>query len=253
MVRPRRNADGFGVDLLALSLFFCLLAAVVGLFALAEVETAATEAAAATTAAAAANYQPIDNSKAEELRSAVQSAQRLLDEQRNLARKIDYSITTRAVKTLGEETKRYRKGTLVSTQFADAEAAEKVLSDELNRLPPTPTPTLAPQPPDRPEELRGEYQGPYVLLECFQGYATVYPGAWRISDSPHEAEWQKLMNQIIKTGFVAIVVRPSGWTNGAYDKLQKRIFAQLGPSSTVGRVTFPLRVDDSIKPYLPGG
>jgi hypothetical protein len=91
-----------------------------------------------------------------------------------------------------------------------------------------------------------------VLLECENGRAVVYPGGWRITGQPSEADWKRLMDQIRQAGFVAFAVRPSGWYANAFDKLRVRMFRELGTSNSVGRSVFPIKENEPIKPYLPG-
>ncbi|HPA16356.1 MAG TPA: hypothetical protein PLU30_01320 [Verrucomicrobiae bacterium] len=105
-------------------------------------------------------------------------------------------------------------------------------------------------------EIVGNYRGPYVLIECRQGEAMVYPGKTRIESKPGPAAFGALISQIVKAGFVVIVVRPNGWFNDSYDALRPKIYEALAEKEreigrSINRCVFPLGGKDPIEPYLP--
>ena len=110
--------------------------------------------------------------------------------------------------------------------------------------------------PNRGAEVRrllGEYVGPYVLIECVENAAIVYPGRWRIPMEPSEPEIDRLVKQVSDAGFVAFVVRPQGWYMNSFDKLKELLTKQLQQAGRkdVSRTILPLESAESIENYLP--
>lgn len=103
----------------------------------------------------------------------------------------------------------------------------------------------------------GDYHGPFVLLECVEGSAIVYPGKTRIDMEAGADRLVPLVAQISEAGFVALAVRPSGWYSDSFDKLRERIYKMLDEAERkggkhVGRTTFPLEAHEPIDSYLSG-
>lgn len=104
--------------------------------------------------------------------------------------------------------------------------------------------------------MLGSYKGSYVLIECLEGGAIIYPGGTRIEMNPPKEQLTRLVDQIAKAGFVAFAVRPSGWYNNSYDKLKAVLYPELDrvvkeSGRSIGRNAFPLDSADDIRVYLP--
>ena len=111
-------------------------------------------------------------------------------------------------------------------------------------------------PTEEMTQILGQYKGPYVLVECIQDAAIVYPGKQRIEMNPSDDQVNQLIDQISKAGFIALVVRPDGWYGNSYDKLRKIIYDRLdviekNEGKHIGRSTFPLTSDGPIANFLP--
>jgi len=106
--------------------------------------------------------------------------------------------------------------------------------------------------------MLGSYKGSYVLLECVEGGANIYPGGTRITMNPSREQLTQLANRIARAGFVAFAVRPSGWYDNSYDRLKILLYPELNriakeTGRPIGRNAFPLDSGDPISVYLPPG
>src|SRR5258708_5263259 len=235
MLRQRERADRLSIDLIALPLVFCLLAAVVGLFALDE----ATSSPCCTPPPCCTPEQ-----RATELRRLISEAEELGLQQNALIRRLDYALTERDLSQKAGQADGLRQRASVVARIAEAEKTVAELQGELMRSSPAPS--------ARPHDgAFGTYSGPYVLVECKNGHAIVYPGGWRIPSEPSDSEFAKLSSQVKQAGFVAFAVRPSGWVDNSFHKLRRRVVQEIG-GAKIGRTEFPIDETEAIKPYLPG-
>ena len=106
------------------------------------------------------------------------------------------------------------------------------------------------------ERLFGGYQGEFVLVECIADAIVLHPAGRRIPLTELPAQSDALLQEIDRTGYVAIAVRPSGWRDQSFDQvralIRPHVDAQSGPTEQQIRWTeFPLPADESIEPYLP--
>ncbi|MCF3650771.1 hypothetical protein [Synoicihabitans lomoniglobus] len=104
--------------------------------------------------------------------------------------------------------------------------------------------------------LFDNYTGPYVLVECVDNAIIVYPGAQRISLNDLPAHQAALLEQIDEFGYVAIAVRPGGWTRDSFDAAKQLIYAHLdavrqSTGREIARTDFPIKAAEPIGPYLP--
>lgn len=240
-MKADRHTELLNLDVLALSLLCCLLASVVGVLVLGGEENAQ------------ANENTQENSptwtdlrqQSARLFVQVQEAERSRE---GIVAKLDYSMLERENHTLkfhisDIERKINLLRKLVVTKNESAKIAREL---EEKEKPITP----------EAKKMLGEYKGPYVLIECIEDEAFIYPGKERISMKPSKEQTEKLLNQIIKAGFVAFIVRPDGWYGNSFDKLRALICEKLDQAEKqgekyVGRSTFPLDAGASITNYLP--
>ena len=106
------------------------------------------------------------------------------------------------------------------------------------------------------ELLFGGYQGEFVLVECIGEAIIVHPSGRRISMAALPEEWEGLLQEIDRTGYVAIAVRPAGWRDQSFDQVREIIRTHLtaqptSPEDSVHWTEFPLQADESIMPYYP--
>ena len=107
-----------------------------------------------------------------------------------------------------------------------------------------------------PRRLQGRYGGRYVLIECVADAVVVYPGAQRLPAAMDAAQFDALIQRIDAAGFVAFAVRPSGWFKDSLDTVRPRVLKalaerQAGTQRRIGRTTLPLTADESIDDLLP--
>jgi hypothetical protein len=244
MIRPARASDGISIDLIALPLLFCLLAAVVGLFALAEEQPEIC-------CNPPRCCEPPPDPRVEQLEGLISTAELLLGDQAVLLRKGGFAVALKETHEAQSTIDDLKKKTSLAQQVEAAEKAASLLEAQLKaKLADPPRPSS--MPPQMPaDEGFGTYVGPYVLLECREDTAIVHPGDWHISGQPADTEFSKLMDQIRHAGFVAFAVRPDGWFGKSFDKLKPRILRELGGTNSVGLAVFPIKANESIAPYLP--
>lgn len=104
--------------------------------------------------------------------------------------------------------------------------------------------------------LFNDYTGPYVLVECVANAIVVYPGAQRIVLSDLTEHKAALLQQIDTVGYVAIAVRPGGWTRDSFDAAKQIIYGHIetvrqSGGRIISRTDFPLQPAEPIGPYLP--
>lgn len=238
----KAGGDLLNLDILALSLLCCLLASVVGVLVLGGEETAPAK----------ETYNPRVwkelRQQSARLTAEVQEVERSRE---SLAAKITYSALDREKRTLQSRVNEIeRKINLMKQLLATKEESERLTKalEEKEKTLRTPFSTEA-------RRMLGEYKGPYVLVECVEDKAFIYPGKMRIGMKAGEEEVQRLVNQIAEAGFVAFVVRPAGWYDNSYDQLKQRIYRELDKmekrGKSVGRSTLPLDESAPIANYLP--
>lgn len=106
------------------------------------------------------------------------------------------------------------------------------------------------------QSLFGGYTGQYVLVECIAGEVIVHPGEQRIATAALAAQSDWLLREIDRVGYVAIAVRPGGWTQDSFasakDLIQTHIESRRRDEGRViAHTDFPLHADEAIGPYLP--
>ena len=106
------------------------------------------------------------------------------------------------------------------------------------------------------ERLFGGYQGEFILVECIEDAIVLPPAGRRIPLAELPAHRGELLEEIDRTGYVAIAVRPDGWRDRSFDQVRALIRpyveAQSGPAEEKIRWTeFPLPAGEPIEPYLP--
>ena len=106
------------------------------------------------------------------------------------------------------------------------------------------------------QSLFGGYTGQYVLVECLAGEVIVHPSERRISLNALTAQRDWLLGEIDRVGYVAIAVRPGGWTRDSFETakglIQEHIESQrLNHGRAIAHTDFPLHADEAIGPYLP--
>lgn len=247
----RRGRPGalMNLDLLALSLLCCLLASVVGILVAGAKPPAPPP-------IPPVDVKPRHVSAREELRQqttrlAVQ-VREVEHSRETIATKLNYSVLERENVTLGSRAVQAREKVALTRLIQQAREEAARLTKELEER------RRDAQAPLTPEARRmlGDYRGPYVLLECVRDAAYVHPGAERIPMAPSTEQLAKLVDRITRAGFVALVVRPSGWYENSYDNLRSLIYGELGKvekatGNRVGRSTFPLDESEPITQYLP--
>ncbi len=106
------------------------------------------------------------------------------------------------------------------------------------------------------ESLFGGYAGQYVLIECLAGEIVVHPGDRRIALRDLYAERDWLLSEIDRLGYVAIAVRPSGWTRDSFAEIKPLVQTHINEARAqdgraIAHTDFPLEDEASIRPYLP--
>jgi hypothetical protein len=246
------------LDILALSLLCCLLASVVGVLVLSGEEVRAEE-----------NRLTEERRRAEE-RKRRDEQERIFNElhqqtariqvdveevehsREAIVAKLNYAVLERGNRALKSRSAEIQQKISLIRRLATAKVESQRLAKELEKKEKVATTTLTPE----ARRMLGEYKGRYVLVECVEDAAIIYPGQERVAIKPSKAQVERLLNQITKAGFVAFVVRPSGWYDNSYDKLKAIIYAELDKiekegERTVGRSSFPLDTVEPIANYLP--
>jgi len=245
MTKARSSNELMNLDVLALSLLCCLLASVVGVLVLSgEVS-------------AEASVEQGENpelwirlrQQTTQLYTQVQDVERSRE---GIVAKLNHSVLQRENLVLESKIRDIQEKLTLIDKIHAARSETVRLSKELEDEEKSRNSTLTPE----ARRMLGEYKGPYVLLECVEDGAIVYPGKQRIEMKPSKEQTDQLITQIAKAGFVAIVVRPSGWYGNSFDNLRKTLYERLDQmekdtSKYIGRSTFPLSADDPITNYIP--
>ncbi len=200
-----------------MSLLCCLLVSVVGVLVLDGREE--------TPAPPPAGPNPLDLLKLQidNLSTQVQDSDHSADE---IMQKISFSQIdrdNRAMRSrIKEMTDKINLANSINEARAEADRLSAEIKDQEQKI-------IHDQHAPGSVNLFGSYTGPYILIECIEDAAIIYPGGKRIAmtKKPTEAELTDLLEQIKKVKFVAFVVRPSGWYENSYDRLHNVIYAAL--------------------------
>lgn len=243
------------LDVVALSLLFCLLASVVALL----ISQQATVAKPAIPEPPVAVPAPEPAPEALDWQALTEKT-RTLTAQGESAARLNEAIENKVTRSIAERENLVLSSRIaeVGEQVAMLESLRKALADatriqqalDARRAEESRTATS--------RQMLGDYRGPYVLIECVEGASIVYPGKERIALKPPQAQVDALVAKIVEAGFVVFVVRPAGWYGDSYDDLRPTIYKALANVKTpdgkpIGRSTFPLEASESIKEYLPTG
>src|SRR6185503_8798963 len=257
-MNPRAHKTVLNLDILALSLLCCLLGSVVGVLVLSGEEVRGDE------------TRLAEEKRRTEARLRLEEQNRIYNElhqqtgrfqiqvheveqaREAVVAKLNYAALERENRALKSRGVEIQQKVDLATKLASVKAESARLEQELKEKEKTANASLSPE----ARRMLGEYKGRYVLLECIEDYAILFPGKERIAMEPAREQVEKLMNQITKAGFVVFVVRPAGWFNNSYDKLRKVVYGELDKlekqgEGTVGRSTFPLDAAEPIVNYLP--
>jgi hypothetical protein len=232
------------LDILALALMCCLLAAVVGVLVLGgEQQGQAGEG-----PAPVASRWPELRRQSSQLVVQVSELERSSD---LLVAKLNRSGLERENHSLQTRVSLLERNVQLIQRLAALEAETKNLEREQAQRREKEAATASEK-----RRLLGEYRGPYVLLECIEDGALVYPDGGRLPSAPSAEELNRVLQMIRKAGYVAFVARPSGWFNSSYDKLRALVYKELDSAaglggSPVGRSCIPLDSSEPITNYLP--
>ncbi|HEY6182742.1 MAG TPA: hypothetical protein VIW67_10875 [Terriglobales bacterium] len=234
------------LDVLALSLLCCLLASVVGVLVLGGQARGGTS-------TEGDQDNPVVwttlHDQTTKLYSRVQEVRRSRED---ILNKINFSALERENLVMESRIRDIQEKLNLANKVRAAKAEIARLKKESDDLEKKRTSPLTPQ----ARRMLGEYKGPYVLIECVEDAALVYPGKQRIEMNSSSDQIDQLLHQVSATGFVAFVVRPEGWFDNSFDKLQKLIYEKLdtverNTGKYIGRSTFPITSDDPITNYIP--
>lgn len=245
MKTARSRPELLNVDILALSLMCCLLAAVVGVLVLGGEEKAQAH------ESTPVNLPSWADLRQQTTRLHVQ-VQEVELSRKAIVAKLNHSVVERDNRSLESRIREIEEKISLIRRLSAAKAESARLSTELPDKEKAANVTITPE----AKRMLGEYKGPYVLVECNQDSAIIYPGKEKVEMKPSKDQADKLLNQITKAGFVAFVVRPGGWYGNSYDMLKALIYEELDKAEKqggeyVGRSTFPLDAADPITNYLP--
>ena len=233
MKSVRSDSGLLNLDVLALSLLCCLLASVVGVLVIGG------------DAAIAARWNELEQ-QAAKFKSSTSDAENL---RREIEDKVVFAQLDRDNRLLRSQVGELRSKADLQKAIADAKAE---IEESKKRI------AENQQKESSPERRRmlGDYSGSYVLLDCFNDSAIIYPNKQKIEISPSNADQNRLLKKIQDAGFVVFIARPSSWSGDAYDKIKTWVCSALDQSekqggSPVGRSTLPLDESESIENYLP--
>jgi hypothetical protein len=240
MTTRRKGKGLLNIDVLALSLLCCLLASVVGILVLAGDDGGEGETGHALTDI---------HQQVVQLAGQVQATERARED---MATKLNFAMLERDNRKLQTRiTELGEKITLIS-QIAGTKKEVVRLGNELATLEAPANADLTPE----MQHILGDYRGPYVLIECIEDGAIIYPSKQKIEMKPAKEQVDTLLKQITKAGFVVFVARPAGWYNNSYDNLRTLLTKELDKMKEqggkhVGRSAFPLDRATPIDNYLP--
>jgi len=228
----KAHTELLSLDLLALSLLSCLLASVVGILVLGGegVET---------------SQRVALSKRAVQLSSALNETRSSLED---IAAKLNRSALERRKQNVESELEEVRQKIDARQKLALAQAEIATRSKELT--------SLAGSAPDNEPSPFGNYHGAFILVECVEDRAIIYPKKDQIGLKPTQEQITELAERIQQTGFVLFVVRPSGWFGNSYHAVYPAVSKQLDEAQenggkTIGRATLPLEENASLTRYLP--
>jgi hypothetical protein len=253
MRTARYSTELMNLDVLALSLLCCLLASVVGVLVLGGEPGPKVAAESEKDKPESNENDPLVWAALQEQTAKLYAHLQEVERSREtITSKLNYSILERQNIELKSRIKEIEDKLDLIGKINAVKLEIERLSQELDEQAEKLDVHLTPQ----ARRMLGEYKGPYVLIECIENGAIVYPGKQRIEMSPSNEQADQLVKQIANTGFVAFVVRPNGWYDNSYDKLQTIIYHRLdqfekNTGKYVGRSAFPITSGDSITNYIP--
>lgn len=217
----------FSLDVLALALLTCLLASVVGMLVMSE------------------DGKALEQPKLlqEKTQQIISGANEARNAQQKIAQRVEIARRERDQRIAQSEAEALRRNIEARKNIAEAETEATRLRSELARLGQEQVAS-----PGR-RQIVGNYRGPYILIECFKGYALVYPGKTRLAKKPGEKIITELVDRINQAGFVVFVVRPQGWYGDSFDSMKPLVYSRIDEKT--GRTAFPLEANEPIAPYLP--
>jgi hypothetical protein len=98
------------------------------------------------------------------------------------------------------------------------------------------------------------YKGPYILLECDAGGATMYPGKRRIVNEDLDGQTKWLKSQIKRTGAAALVARPDSFEESYskfYAVLTELASREEAEGNKIVLSFWPIEANESIDRYAP--
>jgi hypothetical protein len=246
MKTARSSTELMNLDVLALSLLCCLLASVVGVLVLGG------EAAAQVPVESKPDNQEIWTSLHEQSTKLFVRVQEVERSRDAIVDKLNHSLLERENLVLESRVTEIQAKFELLNKIRTAKSEIARLLKDFEDEEKTNNAALTPE----ARRILGEYKGPYVLIECVEDAAVVYPGRQRIEMKPSNVQTDQLLHQITNAGFVAFVVRPDGWYDNSFDNLRKVIYEKLDKiekdtGKYVGRSTFPLTSTDPITNYFP--
>lgn len=246
MKKVRASSGLLNLDVLALSLLCCLLASVVGVLVLSG------EASPSTPAEPSQDTVVVWTKLHEQTAKLYTRVQQEEHSREALINKINYSLLDRANRDQEARISEIQQKLDIVDKIKSATLEIASIRKQLENL----ESQTNPPPSSEVGQIVGKYKGPFILIECVEDEAVIYPGGRRVEMEPSADQADELINQITNAGFVALVVRPSGWYENSFDKLRKLIYDRLDQiendgGKRVGRSTFPLTDEDSITNYLP--
>lgn len=103
--------------------------------------------------------------------------------------------------------------------------------------------------------LVGDYAGDYIVVECFGDGVIIHPGKGDKHRLRTQEQRKSLFGQVEVAGFVAILVRPSGWDDAYFNQVKDVIYDHLddleAKGTEIGRTTLPITGETDIAQYLP--
>jgi hypothetical protein len=246
MKQSRASSGLLNLDVLALSLMCCLLASVVGVLVLVgEVRPPVSMQTSQDTTVIWTRLRDQTTKLSARVDEADHSREAICE-------KINYSALQRNNLEAESRIREIQQKLSLIDQIIAATREITRSKQELENL----QSQTNPPPSSEAWQIVGKYKGPYVLIECVEDGANIYPGNRKLEMPPPGDQADQLFNQITNAGFVALVVRPGGWYGNSFDKLRKMIYDRLDQVETpggrhIGRSAFPISDQDSIANYLP--
>jgi len=228
----KAHSELFSLDVLALSLLCCLLASVVGILVLSGEGVNLRE-------------RVVLRKHTTELVGLMDETRRSLEE---ISGKLQYSALERENRIARGKVEELERKIDARQRLAEARSEIERLNTQLASL-------KHHAPGDNvPNNPFGSYRGRFILVECVRDHVLIYPGRERLGLQPTPDQIATLINRIRQAGFVLFVVRPSGWYDNSFNKVQPLVNKGLDQASggqAIGRAVLPLAESASLAPYMP--